>query len=73
MSFFVLCVEKMSLLAYYKILHFKQRDWQVVEWLSTGLMINMVSIQNPLVPFCCVLGKDTLWHFPLLNGLDKQF
>ena len=28
---------------------------------------------NPLAPFCCVLGKDTLRHFPLLGGLDKQF
>ena len=40
---------------------------------STGLMINMVSVQNPLAPFCCVLGKDTLRRFPLLGGLDKQF
>ena len=31
------------------------------------------SVQNPLAPFCCVLGKDTLRHFPLLGGLDKQF
>ena len=23
-------------------------------------MINMVLVQNFLVPFCCVLGKDTL-------------
>ena len=36
-------------------------------------MINMVSVQNPLAPFCCVLGKDTLRYFPLLGGLDKQF
>ena len=40
---------------------------------STGLMISMVLVQNPLVPFCCVLGKDILRHFPLLGGLDKQF
>ena len=33
---------------------------------------NMVSVQNSLAPFCCVLGKDTLWHFPLLGRLDKQ-
>ena len=32
-----------------------------------------VSVQKPLAPLCCVLGKDTLWHFPLLGGLDKQF
>ena len=34
-------------------------------------MINMVLIQNPLAPFCCVFGKehfgkDTLRQFPLL-------
>ena len=34
-------------------------------------IINMVSVQNPLVPFCCVLG--TLRHYPLLGGLGKQF
>ena len=27
--------------------------------------------QNPLAPFCCVLGKDTLRHIPLLGGLGK--
>ena len=32
-----------------------------------------LAVQNPLAPFCCVLGKDTLRHFPLLGGLDKQF
>ena len=35
--------------------------------------INMVSVQNLLVPFCCVLGKNTLLHFPLRGGLGKQF
>ena len=29
-------------------------------------MIDMVSVQNLLAPFCCVLGKDTLWHISLL-------
>ena len=29
--------------------------------------------KKTLAPFCCVLGKDTLRHFPLLGGLDKQF
>ena len=28
---------------------------------------------NPLAPFCCVFEKNTLRHFPLLGGLDKQF
>ena len=40
---------------------------------STGLMTNMVLVQNPLVPFCCALGKDTLWHIPLFGGPGKQF
>ena len=30
------------------------------------------SVQNPLAPFCCVLGKDPLRHYPLLGGLGKQ-
>ena len=41
--------------------------------LSTGLVINMVWVHNPLAPFCCFLGKDTLRHFPLLGDLSKQF
>ena len=45
----------------------------VVEWLKHQLMTNMVLVQNPTVPFCCVLGKDTLRHFPLLGGPGKQF
>ena len=45
----------------------------VFECLERVLMINMVSVQNPLAPFCCVLGKDTSWHFPLLRDLGKQF
>ena len=36
-------------------------------------MNNTVSVQNPLAPFCCVLGKNTLRHFSLLGGLGKQF
>ena len=36
------------------------------------LMINTVSVQNPFVLFFCVLGKDTLRHFPLLGGHGKQ-
>ena len=40
---------------------------------GAGLVTNTVSVQNPLAPFCCVLGKDTLRHIPLLGGLGKQF
>ena len=36
---------------------------------SSHLPLFTTSVQNPLMPFCCVLGKDTLWHFPLLGGL----
>ena len=45
----------------------------VVEWWSIVIVISMVSVQNLLAPFCCVLGKETLWHFPLLGSLGKQF
>ena len=27
---------------------------------------------KPAPPFFCVLGKDNLQHFPLLEGLNKQ-
>ena len=40
---------------------------------STELVTNTVLVQNPLTPFCFVLGKDTLWHIPLLGGPGKQF
>ena len=30
-------------------------------------------IKNPLAPFCCILGKDTLRRFLLLGVLGKQF
>ena len=33
----------------------------------------MISVQNLLAPFCFVLGKSILRHFPLLVGLGKQF
>ena len=45
----------------------------VVKWLKRRARDQHGLGQNPLAPFCCVLGKDTLWHFPLLGGLSKQF
>ena len=34
----------------------------------------MDSVQNlPVVPFCCVLEKDTLSSLSRVGGLDKQF
>ena len=51
----------------------EQSVGSVVEWQSAGLVTNTVSVQNLLAPFCCVLGKDTLRHFPLLGGPGKQF
>ena len=32
----------------------------------------MVSVQNLLLPYCWVLGKDTLWHFSLLGDLGSS-
>ena len=32
-----------------------------------------VILRETIKLFCCVLGKDTLRHFPLLGGLGKQF
>ena len=40
---------------------------------SVVIAIDTVSVQNLLVPFRCVLEKDTLCHFPLLGGLSKPF
>ena len=34
-------------------------------------VINWVTVQNLLAFFCCVLGKDTLQHFPILGDLTK--
>ena len=45
----------------------------VVEWLKRRAYDQHVSVQNPLAPFCCVLGKYTLQHFSLLGGFGKQF
>ena len=45
----------------------------VVEWLKHRTDEQHGLGSNPLTPFCCVLGKDTLRHFPLLGGLDKQY
>ena len=39
---------------------------------NTVIAIDKVGIQNLLVPFCCVLGKDTLWYFTL-RALGKRF
>ena len=45
----------------------------VVEWLKHRTDDQHGLGSKPLAPFCCVLGKDTLRHFLLLGGLDKQF
>ena len=58
-----------------KILRFTFKSSKMLDQQLNSLRAvnQMVSVQNPLKPFCCVLGKDTLRHFPLLGGLDKQF
>ena len=45
----------------------------VVEWLEHRDGHNMISVQNLLASFCCVLEKETIGHFPLLGGPGKQF
>ena len=39
--------------------------------LKNAVVIDMVSVQNLLVPFCCFLGKDTLRHFLQLGGPEQ--
>ena len=43
----------------------------VVEWLKRH-DCDGHSFVSKLAPFFCVLGKNTLRHFPLLGGLGKQ-
>ena len=45
----------------------------VVEWLKHRTDDQHGLGSKPTYAFCCVLGKDTLRHFPLLSGLGKQF
>ena len=44
----------------------------VVEWLERRTRDQHGLFQNPLAPFCCVFGKGTLRHIPLLGGPGKQ-
>ena len=44
-----------------------------VEWLKRRSRDQHGLASNLVAPFCCVLGKDTLRHIPLLGGLGKQF
>ena len=39
---------------------------------SAVLINNMISVQTPLAPFCCVLKRDTLRHFPCLVVLASS-
>ena len=36
------------------------------------IFVIICNIQNPLAPFCCVLGKDTLRHIPCLVVLASS-
>ena len=47
--------------------------YNLVEWLKRRVRDQQtLSVPNPLAPFCCVLGKDTLRHISLLDGPGKQ-
>ena len=39
---------------------------------STVVVIDVLSVQNLLVPFCCAFENDTLQHFLLLDDLGQQ-
>ena len=40
---------------------------------APGLWSIWCQFKGLLAPFCCVLGKDTLRHIPLLGVHGKQF
>ena len=44
-----------------------------VEWLKRHAYDQHGLSSKPTCAFCCVFGKDTLWHYPLLGALGKQF
>ena len=39
---------------------------------SAVILIDIAAVQNLLAPLCCVLNKDTLWHFPCLVVLARK-
>ena len=43
----------------------------MVKWLEGRECDRYGLGSKPTRAFCCVLGKDTFWRFPLLGGLDK--
>ena len=64
----------------YNLLIADEQDYRVndvgsvVEWLKHRAHDQHgLSSKPTCIIFCCVLGKDTLRHFPLLGGLGKQF
>ena len=66
-------VLKHEIIKSYKKSFYEKLVGSVAEWSSVVIVITMVSVQNLLAPFSCVLGKDILVHFFLLGGFSKQF
>ena len=70
----VYCAPVWCPIAYTRLLNSVLNDvGSVVKWLRRRAHEQYGLGSNPLAPFCCVLGKDTLRHFPLLDGLGEQF
>ena len=44
----------------------------VVDWLEPVIVIDMVSVQHLLAPFCCVFENDTIRHFSYLMILGSS-
>ena len=65
----------MALLFPKLVLKYIMEALTVEVWLSVksiAIAINTFMVQNLLPPVCCVLGKDTLQHFPLLGSLQAN-
>ena len=46
---------------------------QPVRQNNAMFMNEMVSVQNLHALFCCVLEKDSLWHFPLIGVIANRY
>ena len=62
----------------YQVLIFKsglrvQKGFPVLRQNNAVFMIEMVSVQNLHALFCCVLEKDSLWHFPLFGVIANRY
>ena len=64
------CVDLVFILVNSAVKYFDKQDYANQPPLFNKYQHNFAS---SLPTFCCVLGKDTSRHFPLLGGPGKQF